>query len=78
MRASISKGTIFITGKLSEESKIESIVKIMSSEFNSLCIMEAFGKDSGNEMTEYNLAYSPDEVTVKIVKESYREAKANS
>lgn len=75
MKASINKNVVSITGKLSEEDKITKIYKSMLNEFNSMCLMEAYGVNEGAEMVEVTLCYSADEATVATVKESYSEAK---
>lgn len=75
MKSSINQSIVYITGKLSEESKIEATYLGMMEEFNSMVIIESFGNDSGHEKVEVTLSYSSDEATVSTVKESYSEAK---
>jgi hypothetical protein len=75
MKASIYKGYVSFTGKLSEEIKIINICDLMMSEFDSLCFVECFGIKTGNDMVEISMCYSPNEATVKTLKESYSDAK---
>ena len=71
MKASINKNIVYITGSLSEKSRIEKIIELMMGEINTLCLIEDFSRS----MCEYTLSYSDDELTVATVKESYSDAK---
>lgn len=75
MRSSINAQTITITGKLSEGEKIQEILRIMSNEINSICLMEFYSESTGHDMVELTACYSSDEATVATVKESYSYAK---
>ena len=75
MKASIFKGYVSFTGKLSEEVKIINICNTMMNDFNSLSFVEHLGSDTGHDMVEVSLCYSANEALVQTVKESYSEAK---
>ncbi len=75
MKASINAKTITITGKLKKRKKIQETLRIMSSEINSICIMEFYNESTGHDMTELTACYNSDEATVATVKESYSAAK---
>ena len=75
MKASINAQTITITGKLNEGEKIQETLRLMSSEINTICIMEFYGESTGHDMTELTACYSSDEATVTTVKECYSDAK---
>jgi hypothetical protein len=75
MKASINAQTITITGKLNEYEKIQETLRLMTSEINSICIMEFYGETTGHDMVELTACYSSDEATVATVKESYSNAK---
>jgi hypothetical protein len=75
MRVAINRSIVTITGKLSEEKKITAIYEIMMQEFESMCLVEALGVNTGADMVEVSLCYAADEATVLTVKMSYSEAK---
>jgi hypothetical protein len=76
MKASISKNTVNIIGKLSEAAKITKIYETMMSEFNSMCLVEILGFEGGDyDLAEVTLCYSVDDATVATIKESYSSAK---
>lgn len=71
MRASINLQTITIIGKTTELDRIMKTFELMSSEIDSVCLMEV----TSGEQIELVACYSSDECTVATVKESYSESK---